>query len=330
MDSTSNSEPHPLGWGQETKLVMSVFQPYALEKITRAATENWRFAHYTSAATASLILGKTPSIRLRQASTMNDFREIEFGTQCIHDSWLAHRSQFDAVFGRIGPDFGERLWTWFQSWRHTVRFQTFVTCVSEHSRGEDIYGRLSMWRAYGGANGVALVLRADPFLRASNALRAYSSPVAYHTKETFAVEFGSLINRVEENLAFLQSKGDDWVFQQMCHTLHYAMLCTKHYGFWEEREWRVVQSPAFGEPKNLIRSVEIVNDLPQTVLTLPLKDIPEEGLTGIEIPAFLDRIIIGPTQHPFVIAEAMATLLKANGVEDPASKIAYSDIPLRQ
>lgn len=261
---------------------------------------------------------------------MNDFREIEFGTQCIQDSWLAHQSEFDEVFGKISPDFGERLWKWFQGWKDVVRYQTFVACVSEHREDEDIYGRLSMWRAYGGANGVALVLDAGPFLQASNALNAYSSPVAYHTRQTFHFEFGLMIERVRGDLAFLEAKGAEWVFAQMCHTLHFAMLCTKHYGFHEEREWRVVQSPAFGEPKNLTRSVAVVNDVPQTVLTLVLKDLPEEGLVGIEIPAFLDKVIIGPTQHPFVIAEAMTSLLKARGVSDPASKIALSDIPLRQ
>lgn len=329
MIGTDGQGVNPMGWDAETQLTMAVFRPYALQKMTDAANQGLRFAHYTSAATAGLILDNY-SIRLRQSSTMNDFREIEFGTQCIQDSWLAHQRQFDDVFGRISPDFGERLWAWLQDWKQTVRYQTFLACVSEHKKDEDTYGRLSMWRAYGGANGVALVLNSEPFLRPSNALHAYSSPVAYHTRESFEIEFHSLVQRAEDNLTFLQSKGVEWVFGQMCHTFHFAMLCTKHYGFWEEREWRIVHSPAFGEPKNLARSVKTVNGIPQTVLTLKLKDIPDEGLIGIEIPAFLDRIIIGPTQHPFVIAEALASLLKLRGVSDPASKIVYSDIPLRQ
>jgi hypothetical protein len=42
-----------------------------------------------------------------------------------------------------------------------------------------------MWRAYGGATGVAIVLSPTPFLVESQALRAYTSPVGYFTPTEF-------------------------------------------------------------------------------------------------------------------------------------------------
>jgi hypothetical protein len=324
-----NDIRNALNWSDETETAMSIFQPYAKEKILGAVSTGRKFVHYTSAETASLIL-QTKTILLRQASLMNDFREIEFGTSCIQSSWVQHKLLFDEVFSTFEPTFGQRLWDWFSSWKDRVRWETFITCVSEHDTAENKFGRLSMWRAYGGTNGVALVVNGTPLVATSDALGAYSSPVAYHTTDSFSADFESLILRVRDNFDFLRSKSADWVFGQMCHTLHYAMLCTKHYGFCEEREWRVVRSPAFNTPSNLIESIKTISGIPQKVLTLELKDNLAGGLVGIEIPSLLDRVIIGPTQQPVAIGDALKALLKDAGVRDPMAMIAFSEIPLRR
>jgi hypothetical protein len=33
------------------------------------------------------------------------------------------------------------------------------------------------------------------------------------------------------------------------------------------------------------------------MLTIPLEDVPDQGLTGLNIPDFVDRVIIGPTPY---------------------------------
>ncbi|WP_320290787.1 hypothetical protein [Mesorhizobium album] len=63
---------------------------------------------------------------------------------------------------------------------------------------------------------------------------------------------------------------------------------------------------------------------------IPLADVPEEGLTGITVPELVDRVIIGPTNFPFEMREAIVELLAAKGVEDAESQVIVSDIPLRQ
>ena len=318
-----------LGWSEDGERAMSIFQPYAKAKMLGAVSARQRFVHYTSAETAGKIL-QTKQVLLRQASLQNDFREIEFGTSCIQNSWQKHQALFDEVFSAYEPDFGQRLWNWLSSWKDRVRWETFVTCVSEHDPLEDKFGRLSMWRAYGGNNGVALVINGTPFFTASDALGAYSSPVAYHTSDSFSEEFEKLVIRVRDNAEFLRSQAAGWVFGQMCHVLHYAMLCTKHYGFCEEREWRIVRSPAFNKPSALSESVMTIAGIPQKVLALELKDDAANGLVGIEIPSLLDRLIIGPTQQPVAVGDALATLLKDAGVLDPYAMIVFSDIPLRR
>ncbi len=317
-----------LNWTDDQKRVMGIFQPHAAERLLDASTSDRRFVHYTSAETAAKIL-ETKAVLLRQASAMNDFREIEYGITCISEAWTRHRALFDQALSPFDHDFGPRLWEWFVSWRDRIRWESFVACISEHDADEDTIGRLSMWRAYASRDGVALVLNATPFLTASDALGAYSSPVAYHSIDSFCGEFEALLFRIRADLDYLKSKPEGWVFGEMCHVLHFAMLCTKHAGFREEREWRVVRSPAFNKPTTLQESVRVIRGVPQTVLSLELKDNPEAGLTGIEIPSLLNRVIIGPSQQPIPIASALVSLLRSAGISDPLSRMAVSDIPLR-
>jgi hypothetical protein len=57
--------------------------------------------------------------------------------------------------------------------------------------------------------------------------------------------------------------------------------------------------------------------------------LPDFHLNGLEIPAFLDEILIGPTPYPYPITEAFADALVKAGVADPHERIRYSGIPLR-
>ena len=80
----------------------------------------------------------------------------------------------------------------------------------------------------------------------------------------------------------------------------------------------------------MIKEVTTINGIPQTVYKIPLLNIPEEGFLNAEIPELIDRIIIGPTQYPTAIAEAIEAQLVEAGVSDAGDRIVISDIPLRQ
>jgi hypothetical protein len=111
--------------------------------------------------------------------------------------------------------------------------------------------------------------------------------------------------------------------------LRAAMLCTKHPGFHEEREWRVFHSPAMEPSDKLIKEVRTIAGIPQTIYKVPLRNFPEEGFTGLAIPEFLDRIIIGPTQYPAALFDAFRAILSEAGIQDPDNRIYLSDIPVR-
>jgi hypothetical protein len=83
--------------------------------------------------------------------------------------------------------------------------------------------------------------------------------------------------------------------------LAFAAVCTKHPGFGKEVEWRVLHAPWWEKSAYLKKELEVVQGVPQAVYKIPLKDIPEAGLSRITIPALIDRIIIGPTRDPLAI-----------------------------
>jgi hypothetical protein len=112
--------------------------------------------------------------------------------------------------------------------------------------------------------------------------------------------------------------------------LRNSVLCTKHPAFKEEREWRIYYAPTFQPSNKIKKSIETVRGLPQPVCKISLTDSPQDGLIGMEIPALIDRIIVGPTEYPWVMAEAFMTLLSEAGVSDAPSRVAVSGIPLRQ
>jgi hypothetical protein len=96
------------------------------------------------------------------------------------------------------------------------------------------------------------------------------------------------------------------------------------------QEWRVIYSPTVEQSPYLTKEIRVVKGVPQPIYKIPLKDIPEIGLTAAAIPTLLNRVIIGPTQYPLALHEAFVDLLTEAGVQDPAAKVCVSDIPLRR
>ncbi|MEC5293455.1 MULTISPECIES: DUF2971 domain-containing protein [unclassified Aurantimonas] len=201
--------------------------------------------------------------------------------------------------------------------------------MSEHEDDEDTLGRLSMWRAYAGTTGVAVVMNPTVFLAPSDALRAYSSPVAYLTPERFKQEFDEITDAIERNADFVRTMGKDDVLANVFAMMRFAVLCTKHPGFHEEREWRIIYSPTYEKSDRIEKTFVTVGGTPQPICKIPLTDVPEEDLIGASIPLLVNRIIIGPSHHGAAMQEAFVGLLNEVGVEDASSKVWISDIPLR-
>lgn len=306
-----------------------IFHPYAFEKQSSVASAGQRFVHYTSADAAMNIM-KNKEIWMRNSSCMDDYMEIDHGMECVENIYRSETGEkFKKLLEEMFPGICSEIEELFDGWMPYFQTDTYITCLSEHDDDEDRVGRLSMWRAYGKQSGVALVVNNPPFLSPSDALKAYTSPVAYLDNQEFEAEFGKVVKGIEDGFDFLRIQGRNamksWVFQMF----RFAVLCTKHPGFHEEREWRIVHTPSYDKSERLIKEIRSINNSPQPIYKIPLKNVPEENFVGAEIPELIDRIIIGPTQFPSATHKAFVSLLVDAGVPNPESRVFVSDIPLR-
>jgi hypothetical protein len=69
--------------------------------------------------------------------------------------------------------------------------------------------------------------------------------------------------------------------------------------------------------------------VPQIVYKFPLDATVADEIADIDIAAIFDRLIVAPSQYPWVMYEAFKRILEQAGVSDPGAKIITSSIPIR-
>jgi hypothetical protein len=134
---------------------------------------------------------------------------------------------------------------------------------------------------------------------------------------------------LRQHVAYVQQHGREWLKRGMFEAFRFAAICTKHPAFLEEREWRVISTQVLHESDRLKPIPELIGSVPQLILKLKLENVPEEGLYGLSMSEFLDRILIGPCEHPEIIAASLASLLSSRGIDNPEKKIHITGVPLR-
>jgi hypothetical protein len=218
----------------------------------------------------------------------------------------------------------------FNQWWRDLRFSTYVTSISEHDRREDLHGRLSMWRAFGGNPvRVAIVFKVPKVSQGSLALNLLFSPVAYLTEDEAHAVIFEVIKNVGANVAFVQSVGRQIVVQTIFYMLVAGVTCLKHEGFREEREWRAIYTPKI-RPSQLMQScIRVIGAVPQLVYQLPLDESLSPILADLDFSRLFDRLIIGPSSYPWVMFEAFRDELMKAGIRDAEDRVWNSNIPIR-
>ncbi len=138
----------------------------------------------------------------------------------------------------------------------------------------------------------------------------------------------SITPNMEREVDYIKHLGREAVKQIVFNMFRFAVLCTKHPGFHEEREWRVVASPAMHPTNHATLGVEVIHGTPQTVLKLNLQNHKEKGLVGLAIPELLNRIIIGPCEFPQIISSAFHRLLQKLGYQNLKKRSSFLTFPL--
>jgi hypothetical protein len=137
-----------------------------------------------------------------------------------------------------------------------------------------------------------------------------------------------VIQNIKDNQQFLRSIDREMFVQSIFFMLVTGVVCLKHEGFHEEREWRVIYSPNLRPSPLISPSIEVVGGVPQTVYKIPLAG-GNADLANLTIPSLTDRVIIGPSLYPWPMWEAFVSALTAAGVPDANQRVFVSGIPIR-
>lgn len=307
-----------------------IFMPHMAKGKENLTNGNNKFVHYTSAENAINIL-KSKTLWMRSPRCMNDYMEISHGHQQLVKFFNTkeHREKFVTALDAYETGIAEEILNGFDEWWNKIQNDTFIASISIHPVSEDTHGRLSMWRAYGEQPAkAALVLNNPP--KSNKSLGLILSPAAYFTYEELEAELLKIITSIEENIDYIKSLDKQSVFGTTIVSLIILAVCLKHPGFKEEQEWRIIHLPQMTDSNGSINSsVETISGVPQVVYKIPLENDKELEITGLDLHELIDKVLIGPTQYPLAIFNAFCIAMNEAGIEESASKITISDIPLR-
>lgn len=206
---------------------------------------------------------------------------------------------------------------------------TYAFCLTEHSKEEDDYGRLSMWRAYAPNNGVAVVLNTDMFTEEAFNTKVATIPMFYLKRDEFIDAVFDFVKRLNKHKDYL--KGLPNFSDLMLKKFIITALSMKHKDFQEEREWRVMYNDIFSNVKenDIVREdIEEINGEPRIIKKIDFFKICYSN-SPFDMNKLIHRIIIGPSNNSEQLKTIFIRTLEKNSVIDAASKVVCSDIPVR-
>jgi hypothetical protein len=289
-------------------------------------------AHYTTIQTLEKILA-TNEVWFSNPLFMTDIDEVRFGIIQGNELVLARQELVDACkTPERAQLFKNSFAFYFNQFANEHILDTYVFCLSNHVR-EDNDGRLSMWRGYGAnGNGVAIVIDTAQF----NVLEG--SPliidqVSYDTTEARLAWLNKTMALFEALLAKADIPNEKLYLaaHALFERIKIFALFTKHRGFIEEDEWRIVYLPDRDKEKRLQSMFHYWIGRRGVEPKLRFKVQPIAGFTAddLSLAKITDRIILGPSiSSPLAHASVLRMLDVLNQTE-LKSKLRVSTIPFR-
>jgi hypothetical protein len=318
----------------DDNIILELFQPLYADLRPENSFENKRplLAHYTTVGALEKILAKD-ELWFSNPLFMNDFEEVRFGV--LTGMGLIMNSD-QIASACLKPEraqiFREALTYYFNEFNSKHVLDTYVFCLSEHAR-EDNDGLLSMWRGYGGnGNGVAIVFDASQFASIP------TSPLI-----VAEVEYGTVEARRDWLLNLLAKFADivrrSSIPDDKLHVAAFSLferiklfaLFTKHWGFKEEKEWRVVYMPDRDKQKRLTPMFHYFVGNRGVELKLKFKVAHIDGVTqrDLSLTKITERIILGPSIASPTTYASVIRMFEVLGHPDLKSKLRTSNIPFR-
>jgi hypothetical protein len=255
-------------------------------------------AHYTSIQALEQIIA-TEEIWFSNPLFMNDMEELRFGV--LQGNRLFNESEAVKAACRTPARLNALTHYfnfYFNQFDAEQALDVYVFCLSKHDPA-NADGLLSMWRAYGAkGNGAAIVFDTEKLNVNTNSPLVFSRVEYMSTEERLA----KLTERID---AFAKTLVELDPSNEQLHIAAWALfarikmfaLFTKHVGFAEEQEWRVVYFKERDTKNSLQSMFNYKFDERGIEPKLKFKVQPLKGITGddLSLSKIVRNIILGPT-----------------------------------
>lgn len=289
-------------------------------------------AHYTTLQIGESILNKK-QFWLSNPLYMNDFEELAFGFR-EGNKLVAASTELRAAIAN--DDIYDRFRFTYDSYAKKFEdeeaLDVFIGCFCKHEP-DDTDGALSMWRGYGhDGKGLALIFdtsKIDP--PKSSAL--ILAPIHYASSED-RIEY--LRSRIVFYCEILKEIA--WEISNIHLAAHilferikmYALF-TKHIGFQEEREWRILYSPSRDQLGALKSMVSYYNG-PRGIEPKMFMEIGAiEGVTSasFDFDNLIKTILLGPNGASVLAETSFKRMLNLTEKQHLVNNVRSSRIPYR-
>ena len=286
-------------------------------------------AYYTSASTLYSILDNK-EVWLRSTMCMNDYQEIRYAASKLKEILRKNNkkifNQFIEVLEQIlsGKITGIRdiLNDILTNIAGGLYLHTYIMCFTEHDDSIFPDGNLQMFNSYGRGNGACLIFD-------KNKLQELDLPiykVHYSNEKIIENKLTQLLNRLDEKAKELRGTDVNEIINYLKLFFISLITTTKHPGFWQENEWRLIINDRLIQYDKNFKNVQnekvkCVNDIPQIIKTLKLNGYEQ----------LLKKIILEPRYTMAAEALAIIKMLKDSwNIDKPADIIRVSEIPVRR
>lgn len=289
-------------------------------------------AHYTKVAVLESIL-RNNEIWFSHPLLMNDPEEVSFGLNTGAQLLFAN-DKIRAACGTVQRFelLKNTFVYWFNRFAKEDLPKTFVLCFSEHTPADDD-GLLSMWTRYADQQrGAAIVFDTAQVVPRDGSFLIIAR-VHYGTNQQRIEWIQTLLERCADIIANNAIPDDKlavcsfFIFQR----LKLFAIFTKHNGYREENEWRVVYMRDIGDSELLNHMIGYWNGPrgPEPKLKFKLATIAGMPETeNLSLSRLTDRIILGPLLPPLAV-DACANMVEALGHSELKNRIRRSTIPSR-
>nr|VFJ45626.1 MAG: Protein of unknown function (DUF2971) [Candidatus Kentron sp. FM]VFJ65105.1 MAG: Protein of unknown function (DUF2971) [Candidatus Kentron sp. FM]VFK11972.1 MAG: Protein of unknown function (DUF2971) [Candidatus Kentron sp. FM] len=289
-------------------------------------------AHYTSLDTLENIL-KTNEVWFSNPLFMNDLEEVKFGVSQGVDIVLRSKEISDACGATPRARIFNRYFDqYFKTFENEQAFDTYVFCLSEHDK-DDHDGMLSMWRGYGASGNGAAVIFDTGRLEVIEGSPLIVGKVHYGSGEERIASFKDILSKFVEIFSETEIPDDKLYLPayRLFERIKVFALFSKHHGFKEEREWRVVYMREQDRDKKLDSMFDYTIGSRGIEPKLKFKVAPIASVTSddLSLEKIIERIILGPSLSSPMAKTAVLRMLDRLGKSELKEKVHASMIPFR-